>query len=95
MNGWEIKMNEKKETINAVRQVLMGELGLTRESIREEVKNIIVDTIQKQFNGEKMQSVINQTLKEIVFSMWKKEIWQLQHQVVVELANRFELKAKE
>ena len=88
-------MNEKKETINAVRQVLMGELGLTRESIREEVKNIIVDTIQKQFNGEKMQSVINQTLKEIVFSMWKKEIWQLQHQVVVELANRFELKAKE
>lgn len=37
----------KSPQINAVRQVLMNELGLTRESVREETIKIITETVDK------------------------------------------------
>ena len=39
-----------KNTTNAVRQVMMNELGLTRESVREEVKSIVTDAVDKAIN---------------------------------------------
>jgi hypothetical protein len=36
-----------KKTHNSVRQILMNEMGLTREVIREEMRSIISDTIKK------------------------------------------------
>lgn len=35
------------DTTNAVRQVLMNELGLTRESIREEADKIVASAVEK------------------------------------------------
>lgn len=36
---------------NRVRQVLMNELGLTRESVREEMMRIVSDTIERALNA--------------------------------------------
>ena len=37
-------------TINQVRQVLMNELGLSRESIRKEVERVVADTVERHIN---------------------------------------------
>jgi hypothetical protein len=42
-------MSDKPEqkTINAVRQILMNELGFTRESVRQEMQKIVKDEVDK------------------------------------------------
>lgn len=39
-----------RQRTNAVRQVLMNELGLTREMIREEVRAIVKETVERYFS---------------------------------------------
>ena len=55
-----------KKTINDVRNVLMNELGLTRESIRSEVEKIVISTvdghIKTLFEDDRLDSLV----KEIV-----------------------------
>lgn len=57
-----------KNTTNAVRQVMMNELGLTRESIRAEMVSIVEKTVQNHMhsiNFEKMfEKFINTTLSD-------------------------------
>jgi hypothetical protein len=40
-----------KATINHVRQILMNELGLTRDSIRDMVREITTETVTRFFNS--------------------------------------------
>lgn len=47
-----IMTEEKSQLTNSVRQVLMNELGLTRESIRQEVRDIVAETVQKFMHVE-------------------------------------------
>jgi hypothetical protein len=42
-----------KQTTNQVRQVLMNELGLTRESVREIMEEIVEETVQRHVNSAK------------------------------------------
>jgi hypothetical protein len=42
---------------NAVRQVLMNELGLTRDSVREIMTEIVRDVIEKHFNSGGIQKL--------------------------------------
>lgn len=50
------------KVINAVRQVLMNELGLTRESVREEVTTIVGATVDKFFHDGKFQKFLEQRI---------------------------------
>jgi hypothetical protein len=54
-----------KKTTNQVRQILMNELGLTRESIRDEVKSIVRETVNKYLNQD---GVIQRTIEDEVAS---------------------------
>lgn len=50
-----------KDTTNAVRQVMMNELGLTRESIRAEMESIVEKTVKahiSSINFDKMFDLI-------------------------------------
>lgn len=39
-----------KSTINSVRQVLMNELGLTREAVRQQMEQIVAATVEAKLN---------------------------------------------
>jgi len=49
-----------QRTTNAVRQVLMNELGLTRESVREEVTKIVEGAVEKFFNDSRFEKFLQQ-----------------------------------
>lgn len=51
-----------QSTSNQVRQILMNELGLTRESIREEMLRIIQSTIESSMHNV----LINHTVERMV-----------------------------
>lgn len=59
-----------KRTHNQVRQVLMNELGLTRNSIREEMKDIIEKTAASHVNRLMeeggMKEILREALNELV-----------------------------
>lgn len=59
---------DNTKMIHAVRQVMINDLGLTRESIREEMQNIIDDTVERRANH--LLTHIDNTLEKIV----KKEL---------------------
>jgi hypothetical protein len=46
-------------TTNQVRQVLMNELGLTREFIREETAKLVTETVEKKFKGMDVDKMIS------------------------------------
>jgi len=48
---------------NEVRQILMNELGLTRESIREEASKIIRETIAQHMKNLEHQGVIKELVE--------------------------------
>ena len=52
-------MSESKSEQNRVRQVLMNELGLTRELIRDEVSRIVTDAITRTCNAPDFQQRID------------------------------------
>jgi len=64
-------MSNKPEqsTINACRQILMNELGFTRESIREEMKLIVRDVVEKHVSQLKLDDV----LRDAIYSAMQKE----------------------
>jgi hypothetical protein len=41
----------------------MNELGLTRESIREEMQKIVTETVERTFNSTQMQSLIRSIIE--------------------------------
>lgn len=48
-------MSDNKAEHNHVRQVLMNELGLTRESVRQDVVKIVTDTVERFINAPDFQ----------------------------------------
>jgi hypothetical protein len=58
-----------KEITQHVRQILMNELGLTREDIRNEMKLIIKDTIDKAIKDPYMEERINNYIRAAVNSI--------------------------
>jgi hypothetical protein len=62
-------MGEQK-TIDMVRQILMNELGLSREGVREEMKAIVRETAEKHFetlvsNGRLQEALVAAATKII------------------------------
>lgn len=49
-------------TQGAVRQVLMNELGFTRESIREEMRKIVAQELAKKLNDQDMKERIDRAV---------------------------------
>jgi len=45
-------MGEPNSTANQVRQVLMNELGLTRESVREMMREIVTQEVKKRIDDK-------------------------------------------
>lgn len=48
---------------NDVRQILMNELGLTRESIRKEVDRIVAGTIASHLRGDAFKQTLDRIVK--------------------------------
>ena len=44
--------------INETRQIMMNELGLTKESIRKEAESIIQSTIEKHINSGRLDDIV-------------------------------------
>src|ERR1700759_3601056 len=55
-------MHDKTDQ-NRVRQVLMNELGLTRESVREEMTRIVADTIERALGTPDFQQRIDNIIE--------------------------------
>jgi len=51
---------------NQVRQILMNELGLTREAVRQEMVEIVRDTVDKKFNHMLAEGTFLDVLTEVV-----------------------------
>jgi polyhydroxyalkanoate synthesis regulator phasin len=58
------------DTINSVRQVLMNELGLTRESVREEMKDIIDSVVEKQVNRLIDEGILERMVERYIKNMY-------------------------
>lgn len=56
----------EKATTNQVRQVLMNELGLSREAVRTEMENIIHDVMEKHFNKMWHEGELTNIVKRII-----------------------------
>jgi hypothetical protein len=66
---------EDRNTVHNVRQVLMNELGLTRESIREMVREIVSDTIGKYMASDQFrQYMVGQLAGSNVASLVRQHV---------------------
>jgi len=61
--------------INEVRQIMMNELGLTREYIREEARGLIQSTIGKEINRLLENGVIERMVKEELDRLTRETKW--------------------
>lgn len=59
---------------NDVRQVLMNELGLTRESVREEAGAIIKETVDRRFNEDWMRQLEDRIVNRILWQAGRGDI---------------------
>jgi hypothetical protein len=59
------------KTQNAVRQVLMNELGLTRETVREEMRNIVTDTIERHVAAINVEKLFERCIGAAVAKSWE------------------------
>lgn len=57
-------------TINSVRQILMNELGLTRDSVREEMKDIIDSAVEKQVNRLIDEGILERMVDRYIKNMY-------------------------
>ncbi len=60
-----------KKTTTSVRQILMNELGLTRENVRTEMENIIHDTIDKHLKKMWHSDEFQKILTRIIINQFK------------------------
>ena len=80
------------ETTNSVRQILMNELGLTRQSIKEETTKIVEETVQKELKRlfetdgwiKLVKSAVNDYLKENSYRYTDDKIRNQIHGIAVE-----------
>lgn len=81
-----------RTTHTQVRQVLMNELGLTRESVRAEVRQIVVDTMERMLHGDNLQDMLERLINLRVREYWSSResvraaVDKASHQVVREEA---------
>lgn len=61
------------KNINEVRQVLMNELGLTRELIRTEVEKIVKETMEKKINDMFSNGVFDRIIRNEIDNFIKNE----------------------
>lgn len=64
-------MSDNKADHNHVRQVLMNELGLTRDSVRQDVVKIVTDTVERFINTPDFQGRIVSIIEAKVGSAMK------------------------
>lgn len=70
-------MTNKPEhgTTNAIRQVLMNELGLTRDSIRKEMQDIIRDVVDKHVSTLQLDQLLQRAINEAMQKEVKTGTW--------------------
>jgi hypothetical protein len=54
---------------NQVRQILMNELGLTREYVRGLAQDVVETTIQRQLEGGHLERYVKEAVKETLSQM--------------------------
>lgn len=68
-----------KNDVHAVRQILMNELGLTREVIRDEMRKIIEVEAGKVMNGlisqGHLEQIVIRKLDEVIAETGSRQIW--------------------
>lgn len=64
-----------RTTTNQVRNVLMNELGLTRETVRKMTEELVADTIKKHFNSGAMDAMVNKQIRDTVDGILKERSW--------------------
>lgn len=57
--------------INETRQILMNELGLTRESVRKEMQDIVKSTVETHLNSQYFQLAMDRIIKTCVVEYLK------------------------
>jgi hypothetical protein len=69
-----------KKTTNQVRNILMNELGLTRESIRAEVEKIVRETVEKKLKEmvafDSIDFIVEQAVSREFDNMARKVPWE-------------------
>lgn len=63
--------NGNNKTQNEVRQVLMNEMGLTRESIREEIRSIVKETAESYLRGDQFRQTVDRMLATAISDCFK------------------------
>lgn len=63
------------KTTNAVRQVLMNEMGLTRESVRDQVDSIVRDAVRKHIAGPQFTNLIEREIKATIEAALKEQYY--------------------
>ena len=67
-------MSEAQKVTNAVRQVLMNEMGLTRESVREEMQKIVAQEAAKavatMVNEGHLGKMVSEEFKKLLTMGW-------------------------
>lgn len=64
-------MSEPNTTNNQVRQILMNELGLTREYIRGQVDDIVRATIEKHLCSPQFENLVERHIEKTVQQVLK------------------------
>ncbi len=56
---------------HAVRQVLMNELGLTRDAVREEITRIVTETVERYLGSDQMRQFETRLIETIAAKLRK------------------------
>lgn len=60
---------------NQVRQILMNELGLTRESVRAEIETIVSDTITRRMNSDQFTKLVEKQIDKAIQAAMKEDYY--------------------
>lgn len=76
-----------QKTINQVRQILVNELGLTRDSVREEANAYIRQTLERMLSG-KLETLVSKEAERIIgerINTWYRASGKFQEMVELEI----------
>lgn len=63
-------MSDIKQATNAARNVLMNELGLTRDAVRQEMRLIVQDVVDKQIAQIPIERIVSDIVEKHLSKNW-------------------------
>lgn len=64
-----------QSTVNQVRQILMNELGLSRDYVREQVDAIVRETIRKHLSSQQFNNLVQREVKAAIEAALKESYY--------------------